>query len=57
MSTLEAVTQGAGGIYITELDGVTVGNVDMTAAGVTESDKGLKTGGGGRISLTNRPGI
>ena len=56
VSTLEAVTQGAGGIYITELDGVTVGNVDMTAAGVSETAKGLKTGGGGRITLTNLAG-
>jgi hypothetical protein len=56
VETLEATTLGAGGIYVTELDGLTVGDVDMSAAGVSESAKGLKTGAGGRISLTNLAG-
>ena len=55
-NTLEARTLGAGGIYVTELDGLNVGNVDMSAAGVTETGQGLLTGAGGRISLANLAG-
>ena len=33
-----------------------MGDVNMAAAGVTETNKGLKTGGGGRVSLTNLAG-
>jgi hypothetical protein len=56
VSTLEATTLGAAGIYVTEIDGLTVGNVNMAAAGVVESQQGMTTGAGGRISLTNLSG-
>jgi hypothetical protein len=56
VATLEARTLGAAGIYVTELDGLTVGNVDMSAAGITETGKGLQTVAGGKISLTNLAG-
>ena len=49
VDNLEAVTTGAGGLYITELDGVEIGN----AGGLT----GVKTGAGGRIHLTNLSGV
>jgi hypothetical protein len=56
VNTLEARTLGAGGIYVTEIDGLTIGQVDMAAAGVVEADEGLYTGSGGNIGLTNLAG-
>ena len=56
VDTLEAATLGAAGIYVTEVDGLAVGDVDMRTADVTDNDKGLHTGAGGRVSLTNLAG-
>jgi ELWxxDGT repeat protein len=57
---LEALTQGAAGIYLTEIDGVTVGDVTSIAdADLVTADtiSGVKTGAGGRIYLTNNSGL
>ena len=54
VATLEATTLGAAGIYITEIDGVNVGDVAMPY--ITESVSGLNTGAGGRIFMTNLAG-
>ncbi|MGB0581211.1 MAG: hypothetical protein ACPGVU_16050, partial [Limisphaerales bacterium] len=57
VQNLEVITRGntanAAGVYLIELDGLTVGNVDVT--GYTDSDSGIQTRGGD-VSILNLTG-